>query len=97
MKLRYKAPDGETSRLLEVPVKDTGADILAAGSEHQFSAAVAGFGLLLRGSSYAGQLTWEQVRELALKGKGEDALGYRGEFIQLIEKARGISGEAVRR
>ncbi len=91
VKLRYKEPDGGTSRLLEVPVRDTGADLRAAGGELQFSAAVAGFGLLLRGSSYAGQLTWEQVRELALKGKGADPLGYRGEFIQLIEKARGLS------
>lgn len=94
VKLRYKEPDGETSRLLEVPVRDAGSEIAQAGGEFQFSAAVAGFGLLLRGSSYAGQLTWEQVRELALNGKGADALGYRGEFIQLIEKARGLSGDA---
>lgn len=94
VKLRYKEPDGAASRLLEVPVRDAGAGMEQAGDEFQFSAAVAGFGLLLRGSSYAGQLTWEQVRELALKGKGADPLGYRGEFIQLIEKARGLSGDA---
>lgn len=94
VKLRYKEPDGAASRLLEVPVRDAGTGMEQAGDEFQFSAAVAGFGLLLRGSSYAGQLTWEQVRELALKGKGADPLGYRGEFIQLIEKARGLSGDA---
>ncbi len=91
VKLRYKEPEGSTSSLIEVPVKDDSRAMETASSEFKFTAAVAGFGLLLRQSSYAGQLTWDQVRQLALEGKGADALGYRGEFIQLIEKARGVS------
>lgn len=90
VKLRYKEPEGATSKLIEVPVIDEGHDSRAASSEFKFTAAVAGFGLLLRDSSYAGGLTWDQVRQLALEGKGADALGYRGEFLQLIEKARGL-------
>lgn len=91
VKLRYKEPEGSTSQLIEVPVKDDDRALDQAGQEFQFTTAVAGFGLLLRESSYAGTLTWEQVRQLALAGKGSDPLGYRGEFIQLIEKARGLS------
>ncbi|SKB03844.1 von Willebrand factor type A domain-containing protein [Prosthecobacter debontii] len=91
VKLRYKEPEGSTSQLIEVPVKDDDRALDQAGQEFQFTAAVAGFGLLLRESSYAGTLTWEQVRQRALAGKGSDPLGYRGEFIQLIEKARGLS------
>jgi secreted protein with Ig-like and vWFA domain len=91
VKLRYKEPEGTTSKLLEVAVNDDARDSQAASNEFKFTAAVAGFGLLLRDSSYAGQLTWEKVRQLALEGKGTDALGYRGEFLQLIEKARGLS------
>jgi secreted protein with Ig-like and vWFA domain len=91
VKLRYKEPEGTASKLLEVAVNDDARDSKAASNEFKFTAAVAGFGLLLRNSSYAGQLTWEQVRQLALEGKGDDALGYRGEFLQLIEKARGVS------
>jgi hypothetical protein len=52
---------------------------------------LAGFGMLLRDSSHAGELTWDTVRRLALSGKGQDEQGWRGEYIQLIEKARGMT------
>ncbi len=87
VKLRYKEPEGTTSKLLEVPLNDDARAIEQASPEFKFTAAVAGFGMLLRESSYAGQLTWDVVRQLAREGKGPDALGYRGEFLQLIEKA----------
>jgi secreted protein with Ig-like and vWFA domain len=90
VKLRYKQPDGETSSMIELPVLDEGKTLEAASGEFQFSAAVAGFGLLLRDSSYKGTLNWEAVRKLALAGKGSDKLGYRGEFLQLIDKAAGL-------
>lgn len=91
VKLRYKQPDGQTSKLIEVPVTDKALTMDAASSEFKFTTAVAGFGLLLRESSYTGQLTWDQVRTLARAGKGTDAQGYRGEFLQLIEKAAAMS------
>jgi Domain of unknown function (DUF3520) len=87
VKLRYKQPEGETSSKIELPVLDEGKTLEAASGEFQFSASVAAFGLLLRDSSYKGTLTWKNVRELALAGKGSDKLGYRGEFLQLIDKA----------
>jgi len=87
VKLRYKEPEGTTSKLIEVPLNDETRAIEKASPEFKFTAAVAGFGMLLRESSYAGQLTWDVVRQLAREGKGSDALGYRGEFLQLIEKA----------
>lgn len=91
VKVRYKDQEGSTSRLLEVPLRDTQTPLAEASNEFKFSSAVAGFGLLLRQSSYAGQLTWDQVRQLAQDGKGTDPHGYRGEFLQLIEKARGVT------
>ena len=90
VKLRYKEPDSDLSKLIEVPTKDPGKTLTASSDEFKFSAAVAGFGLLLRDSSYKGSLSWETVRRLALDGKGTDKLGYRGEFLQLIDKARGL-------
>jgi autotransporter-associated beta strand protein len=89
VKLRYKEPEGTTSKLLEVPLNDDARAIEKASPEFKFTAAVAGFGMLLRESSYVGQLTWDGVRQLAREGKGSDDLGYRGEFLQLIEKAAG--------
>ncbi|MCF7789982.1 MAG: von Willebrand factor type A domain-containing protein [Prosthecobacter sp.] len=90
VKLRYKEPESDLSKLIEVPTKDEGKTLTASTEEFKFSAAVAGFGLLLRDSSYKGTLRWETVRRLALDGKGADKLGYRGEFLQLIDKARGL-------
>lgn len=90
VKLRYKEPESDLSKLIEVPTKDEGKTLTASSEEYKFSAAVAGFGLLLRDSSYKGSLSWETVRRLALDGKGADKQGYRGEFLQLIDKARGL-------
>jgi secreted protein with Ig-like and vWFA domain len=90
VKLRYKAPDSDLSKLIEVPTKDAGKTLTASSDEFKFSAAVASFGLLLRDSAYKGTLNWETVRRLALDGKGADTLGYRGEFLQMIDKARGL-------
>ena len=90
VKLRYKEPESSLSKLIEMPTKDEGKTLTASSEEFKFSAAVAGFGLLLRDSSYKGTLSWETVRRLALDGKGSDKLGYRGEFLQLIDKARGL-------
>ena len=48
--------------------------------------------MMLRNSAHRGALTWDMVRSLTLSGKGDDPQGYRGEFLQLIEKARGLTG-----
>ena len=48
VKLRYKQPDGDTSRLIERGVVDEGLDVSRASPDFQFAGAVAGFGMLLR-------------------------------------------------
>jgi Ca-activated chloride channel family protein len=80
VKVRYKRPDGDTSRLLEHPVRETGA---AASPDFTFAAAVAGFGMLLRESEHRGTLTVDQVVRLAEGSRGADPDGYRGEFVRL--------------
>ncbi len=90
VKLRWKQPAGDTSELLEVPVKDTVTPLDQANPETRWAAAVAGFAQLLRGEAPPA-LTWETVRQLARSSKGPDALGYRGEFLQLIDKAESLS------
>ena len=86
VKLRYKAPDGEVSKLLEYPVKD---DVVASPSaDFRFAAAVAAFGMVLRDSEHRGSATIDQVLALAREGLGEDREGYRAEFIRLAEKVK---------
>ncbi|MEZ0276904.1 MAG: von Willebrand factor type A domain-containing protein, partial [Roseimicrobium sp.] len=91
VKLRYKQPEGDKSQLIEVPVIDKEQTMANAPRDFVFAASVTGFGMLLRNSQYSSELTWDMVRDMAIRGKGEDALGYRGEFLQLIDKARGLT------
>ena len=48
VKLRYKAPDGDTSKLITTPAEDEGHDFSAASTDFRFASSVAGFGMLLR-------------------------------------------------
>jgi Ca-activated chloride channel family protein len=84
IKIRYKAPDGDTSKLLEFPVRDAAPRM---SPNLGFAAAVAEFGLLLRRSDFKGGSTWEQAASLARQHRGEDEDGYRAEFIRLVELA----------
>ena len=87
VKLRYKAPDGDTSKLIEVPVKDTPVAFDETSADFQFAAAVAAFGMKLRNSPYAGDLSWSEIQKIARRNLGEDPGSYRAEFLTLIEKA----------
>ena len=88
--LRYKAPDGDVSKLLSFPAVDDGRDFSAASVDFKFASAVAGFGMLLRSSPHAGTLTWPGLIELAQGAIGPDPGGYRKEFVELARKAAAL-------
>jgi Ca-activated chloride channel family protein len=90
VKIRYKAPDGATSQLLEFPLTDKGAVFANASSDFKFAAAVAGFGMVLRDSPHKGATTLEAVLRWAAQGLSSDVGGYRGEFISLVKHAETI-------
>ncbi|HWL52776.1 MAG TPA: von Willebrand factor type A domain-containing protein [Chthoniobacteraceae bacterium] len=90
VKLRYKAPTGDQSQLVEWPVRDEGRKWEESSVDFRFTAAVAGMGQLLTRSPNVGLLNFSQLKELAQEGKGEDKGGYRAEFIELIEQARTV-------
>ncbi|HWE38285.1 MAG TPA: YfbK domain-containing protein, partial [Isosphaeraceae bacterium] len=91
VKLRFKKPDGDTSRLIERGVVDEGLDLSRASTDFKFAGAVAGFGMLLRDSPYKGTITWGGVQELAGSSLGKDASGYRKEFLELVRKAQALA------
>jgi Ca-activated chloride channel family protein len=93
LKMRYKQPDGDTSRKLEWPVTDDGDSFSAATDDFQFAAAVAGFGMLLRNSEHKGNLTFAADLELAQSGVGNDKYGYRAEFVDMIRRAKTLRGK----
>lgn len=88
VKLRYKEPDGDDSRLLSVGVPDASASLQQASENFKFSAAVAAFGMLLRDSKYKGTASYDEVLELARASMGADLHGYRSEFYQLVTSAK---------
>ncbi len=90
VKLRWKAHDKDVSELMEVPVKDAGTALGEAGPETRWALSVAGFASMLRHSQFAG-MTWNDIRSLAASAKGDDPHGYRGEFLQLIDRAASTS------
>ena len=88
LKLRYKQPGTSKSKLLEQEVKARPLVINSTSNNFRFSAAVAGFGMLLRDSEYKGNITWDKITLLAKHARGEDELGYRGEFIRLVNSTK---------
>ncbi len=87
VKVRYKEPEQSHSRLLSLAVEDRGRDFEAASTDFRFAAAVAGFGMLLRGSRHRGDMDLERVRTVAAGALGRDAYGYRSEFVELVDRA----------
>jgi Ca-activated chloride channel family protein len=90
--IRYKAPDGDTSRLMNHPVVDLPG---RPSADFGFAAAVAEFGMLLRGSKHAGQASLDEVIALARGSLGRDEEGYRQDFIRLAEAARPLLQKPV--
>ena len=90
LKLRYKEPDSETSKLVTQPVLDADAPVLQASDNLRFAAAVAEFGMLLRESKHKGDASWDDVRRLAQTSLGRDEEGYRADFLTLVAEASRI-------
>ena len=63
----------------------TAQNLSQTSDNFRFSAAVAGFGMLLRNSEYKGSISYDEVLTMARGSKGADKNGYRAEFIRLVE------------
>lgn len=87
VKFRYKAPDGDVSKLIEHPVADAQSLWAATSDNFKFAAAVAEFGLLLRNSEFKSDASYSNVLTLAKNAIGDDEEGYRAEFIKLVKSA----------
>ncbi|HZW31643.1 MAG TPA: von Willebrand factor type A domain-containing protein [Isosphaeraceae bacterium] len=91
VKLRYKRPNEDTSRLLAQPAIDQGLDFARASDDLKLAAAVAGFGMMLRDSPYKGSLTYAAVLEIAQPTLARDPSGYRKEFVEMVRKAQALT------
>jgi Ca-activated chloride channel family protein len=90
IKLRYKRPDEDVSKLITKNVADDCESADATSENFRFSSAVAEFGLLLRNSAFKQQSNYQQVINMAKGAKGVDENGYRSEFVELVRSANSM-------
>lgn len=84
LKLRYKAPNSNTSTLLTLPISN---QTQQPSSEMAFALSVASFGETLKQSKYIGNWQLNDSKRLAQANIGNDPQGIRREFVKLIDLA----------
>ncbi|MGX8013404.1 YfbK domain-containing protein [Mesorhizobium sp. ORM8.1] len=92
VKIRYKLPDENVSKLITTPV--TAANEVAsfdqAGTDQRFSVAVAAFGQKLRDEDQTANFGYDRIAEIANAARGADPFGYRAEFLSLVRLASSL-------
>jgi Ca-activated chloride channel family protein len=86
--VRYKAPDGDRSQRLDLPVIDYGLRLSQVSSDFRFAAAAATFAMLLRRSPYSAGATFGLVDELVRGSESAHPEDRRGELLRLSAIAR---------
>jgi len=88
--MRYKEPDEDISKYMDTVM--TSANILAEMSQNMgFASSVAEFGMLLRDSKFKADSSYDAVLDRAKANIGKDTLGFRGEFLEIVERAKALS------
>lgn len=90
VKLRYKEPTQDESKLLTMGVLDRNTSIENASDNLKFASAVAQFGLVLRNSRYKGEANFSNINNLAEESIGDDLKNYRKDFLSLVRKAQNL-------
>ncbi|HAK45021.1 MAG TPA: hypothetical protein DCO79_03755 [Spirochaeta sp.] len=86
IRFRYKNPDEDQSQLIVSTIENIPVQGSKVTDNFMFSAAVAEWGMLLRGSDYAANFDIRQIIKRASAARGPDPYGYRAEFLELLEK-----------
>ena len=87
LRLRYKLPDADSSRLIETPVRRSQLRA-RPGESMRFAAAVAAYADALRGGTQMPDWGWDGIVAAARDAQGDDRWGQRAEFLQLVQAAR---------
>jgi Ca-activated chloride channel homolog len=90
LRLRYKRPGEDSSRLIERPVLTTELRT-APSASLRFASAVAAYADGLRGGKHLEQWSWQDIARTARDAKGSDPWQERAEFIELVDSARRIT------
>jgi Ca-activated chloride channel family protein len=89
LKIRYKKPEEDKSRLLTRPILDSEAlqSIEAASQDVKFSVGAAAFAQKLKHEPWVKDYDWKAVESLMKQGQGADPYALRGEAIRLAQIA----------
>ncbi|WP_201592006.1 vWA domain-containing protein [Psychrobacter fozii] len=94
LKIRYKAPTGDTSKLLSQPINNDSHSLDKANADTQFAMAVAGFGQRLTQSEYINEWQYNDSTKLATSSLARqlssDKDGTRRNFVTLTELASAL-------
>ncbi len=99
LKVRYKQPDSDSSQLIVKTLShnDLIKSLSNTSNNFKLSAAVAGFGQLLRGGKMTGNFNYQAVQKLVKSTLNGDDFGYRGEFLQLVSLAKSLTNTQASR
>ncbi|RTM09001.1 MAG: VWA domain-containing protein [Hyphomicrobiales bacterium] len=94
VKIRYKLPNENVSKLITTPVTVANevSSFDGAGADQRFSVAVAAFGQKLRDEDQTANLGYDRIAEIANAARGADPFGYRAEFLSLVRLASSLDG-----
>ncbi|QGZ37722.1 Ca-activated chloride channel family protein [Pseudoduganella flava] len=97
VRLRYKRPGENTSRLIEHPVTASSVHqrLDSAPEDPRFAVAVAAFAQRLRGESPVADMGYDDIARLADGARGPDRDGYRAEFVRLVRMAEALDKVGV--
>jgi Ca-activated chloride channel homolog len=87
VKLRYKQPEGDTSKLLVFPLEASSNRFVDSDQDFRWAASVAEFGMLLRGSRHVGNASWSGLIEQATAAAGVRPDPQREECLQMMRQA----------
>ncbi|MCA9714871.1 MAG: von Willebrand factor type A domain-containing protein, partial [Myxococcales bacterium] len=97
LKIRSKAPNGSTSVARSFIVHDRAVALSRSSNAFRFAAAVAEYGMLLRGAPTSARASFKQARELAGGSLGADPHGARKEFLELLDAAEQLQDQQAAR
>ena len=91
VRLRYKLPDHDNSRLIETPIARTSLSTHPSDA-FRFASAVAAYADLLRGGQRIDGWNWDDVARTARASMGRDPYGLKAEFVGMVEQAHRLVG-----
>jgi Ca-activated chloride channel family protein len=92
VKIRYKLPGEDVSKLIETPVTPANEvkSFDQASADQRFSVAVAAFGQKLRDEDATAKFGYDKITQIAAGARGADPFGYRSEFLSLVRLASAL-------